>query len=78
MVFSIEWFLKSLYPYIAKYVTLFEVTTIEQDIFKAQKLDLVYFQCWMWYDILPIALRVDENLTQPNPRSHAEGVTGLV
>ena len=40
--FLLEWFLKSLLPYIAKDVSTSVVKNQDQDIFRAQQLDLIY------------------------------------
>ena len=42
--FLLEWFLKSLLPYIAKDVSTSGVQNEEQAIFRAQELDLIYAQ----------------------------------
>jgi hypothetical protein len=55
--FLLEWFLKSLQPYISKVVSTFEVTSKEEEIFKSQQLDLIYAQYGMLYEILLDALR---------------------
>jgi hypothetical protein len=53
--FMLEWFLKSLCPYISKDVSTSGVTSEEEAIFKAQQLDLIYVQSRMLYKILPNA-----------------------
>jgi hypothetical protein len=53
----LEWFLKSLLPYISKDVYTFEVMSEEEAIFKAQQLDLIYSQSGMLYEVLPNASR---------------------
>ena len=40
--FLLEWFLKSLFPYIAKDVSTSRVTNEEKAIFRAHQLDLIY------------------------------------
>ena len=40
--FLLEWFLKSLFPYISKDVSTFGVTNEEEAILKEQHLDLIY------------------------------------
>jgi hypothetical protein len=55
--FLLEWFLKSLLPYISKDVSTSRVTSEEEAIFKAQQLDLIYAQSGMLYEILPDAPR---------------------
>jgi hypothetical protein len=45
--FLLEWFLKSLQPFILKDVSTSRVTSEEDAIFKAQQLDLIYAQFGM-------------------------------
>jgi hypothetical protein len=51
--FLLEWFLKSLFPYISKDVSTSRVTSEEEAIFKSQQLDLIYSQSGMLYEIIP-------------------------
>ena len=53
--FLLEWFLKSLLPYIAKDVSTYGVQNEEQAIFRAQELDLIYAQSGLLYEIIPNA-----------------------
>jgi hypothetical protein len=55
--FLLEWFLKSLLPYISKDVSTSGVTSEEEAIFKSQQLDIIYAQSGMLYEILPDAPR---------------------
>jgi hypothetical protein len=75
--FLLEWFLKSLLPYISKDVSTSRVTSEEEAIFKAQQLDLIYAQSRMLYDILPDAPRLNYDPRQ-KPRPRADGVVGSV
>jgi hypothetical protein len=75
--FLIEWFLKSLLPYISKDVSTSGVTYEEEAIFKAQKLDLIYAQSGMLYMIVLDALRSNYYPRQ-NPEPHADGIVGSV
>ena len=50
--FLLEWFLKSLLPYIAKDVSTSGVQNEEQAIFRAQELDLIYAQSELLYEII--------------------------
>ena len=59
--FLIEWFLKSLLPYIAKDVSTSGVQNEEQAIFRVQELDLIYAQFSLLYEIIPNALRSSFN-----------------
>ena len=71
--FLLEWFLKSLLPYIAKDVSTFGVQKEEQAIFRAQELDLIYAQFGLLYDIVPNALRSSFN-PKFKPEPHADGI----
>ena len=70
--FLLEWFLKSLLPYIAKDVSTSEVKNEEQAIFRVQELDLIYAQSGLLYEIIPNAPRSSFNpkvKTGPHPNS---------
>ena len=54
--FLLEWFLKLLFPYIAKDVSTSRVQNEEQAIFRAQELDLIYAQSGLLYEIIHNAL----------------------
>jgi hypothetical protein len=71
----LEWFLKSLHPYISKDVSTSGVTSKEEAIFKGQKLHIIYSQSGMLYEILPDAPRSNYDLRQ-NPRPHVDGIVG--
>jgi hypothetical protein len=49
--FVLEWFLKSFYPYISKDVPTSGVSSEEEDIFRAQQLDLIYSHSGILYEI---------------------------
>ena len=55
--FLLEWFLKSLLPYIAKDVSTSRVQNQEYAIFRAQELDLIYAQSILLYENIPNAPR---------------------
>ena len=55
--FLLEWFLKSLLPYIAKDVSTSGVQNEEQAIFRARQLDFIYAQSGLLYEIIPNAPR---------------------
>ena len=75
--FLIEWFLKSLLPYIAKDVSTSRVQNDEQAIFRVQELDLIYAQSGLLYEIIPNALRSSfEPKVKHGP--HANGIVGCV
>jgi hypothetical protein len=73
--FLLEWFLKSLQPYISKDVSTSGVTSEEEVIFKSQQLDLIYAQSGMLYEILPDAPRSNYDPRQ-NLGPHADGIVG--
>ena len=56
MEFLLEWFLKSLLPYIMKDVSTSRVQNEEQAIFRAHELDLIYAQSGLLFEIIPNAL----------------------
>ena len=70
----LEWFLKSLLPYISKDVSTSGVTNEEESILSAQQLDLIYSQFGILYEIIPKALRPTHDVENPKPRPHANGV----
>jgi hypothetical protein len=72
----LEWFFKSLLPYISKVVSTFGVTYEEDVIFKSQQLDLIYAQFWILYEILPNTSRSNYNPRQ-NPGPHGDDIIGL-
>ena len=71
--FLLEWFLKSLLPYIAKDVSTSRVQNEEQVIFRAHELDLIYAQSELLYEIIPNTLcsSFDPKI-KPGP--HADGI----
>jgi hypothetical protein len=73
--FLLEWFLKSLQPYISKDVSTFRFTTKEEAIFKFQQLDLIYSQSGMLYKIISNALR-SKCHPRNNPRPNADVIVG--
>jgi hypothetical protein len=73
--FLLEWFLKSLFPYISKDVSTSRVMTEEEAIFKSQQLDLIYAQSGILYEIIPDAPRSNNDPRQ-NPGPHADGIIG--
>jgi hypothetical protein len=73
--FLLEWFLKSLHPYILKDVSTSRVTSEEEEILKSQQLDLIYAQYGMLYKILPDAPRSSYDPRQ-KLEPHADGIVG--
>ena len=75
--FLLEWFLKSLLPYIAKDVSTSRVQNEEQAIFRAQELDLIYTQSRLLYEIIPNAPRSSfDPKIKPGP--HVDGIVGCI
>ena len=73
--FLLEWFLKSLLPYIAKDVSTSGVQNKQQAIFRAQEFDLIYAQSGFLYEIIPNVSRSSfDPKIKPGP--HADGVVG--
>ena len=73
--FLLEWFLKSLLPYITKDVSIFKVQNEDQAIFRGQELDLIYPQFGLLYEIIPNAPRSNfDPKIKPGP--HAYGIVG--
>ena len=71
--FLLKWFLKSLLPYIAKDISTFGVQNEEQAIFRVQKLDLIYAQSGLLYEIIPNApCSSFDPKVKPGP--HADGI----
>ena len=74
----LEWFLKSLLPYISKDVSTSVINNEEEAILRAQQLDLIYSQSNILYEILPDAPRPTHSVEKPKPGPHADGVVGSV
>ena len=75
--FLVEWFLKSLLPYIAKDVSTSGVQNEDQAIFRVQELDLIYAQSSLLYEIIPNAPRSSFD-PKVKPRPHVDGIVGCV
>jgi len=76
--FLLEWFLKSLLPYISKDISTFGVTTEEEAIVKAQQLNLIYSQSGILYEIIPDAPRYNTDSLKSKFRPHADVILGSV
>jgi hypothetical protein len=74
--FILEWFLKSLHPYISKDISTSGVTTKEESIFKSQQLDLIYAQSGMLYEILLDTPQLNYDPRQ-NLGPHVDGIVGF-
>jgi hypothetical protein len=72
--FLLEWFLKSLIPYISKDIAISCVFMEEHAISKAQQLELIYSQFRMLYNIMPNAPRSTLNLSKLKSGPHANGI----
>ena len=75
--FLLEWFLKSLLPYIAKDVSTYEVKNKEQAIFRAHELVLIYAQSGLLYEIIPNAPHSSSD-PKVKPGPHDDGIVGCV
>ena len=76
--FLLEWFLKSLLPYISKDISTSGVTNEEEAILRAQQLDLIYSQSGILYEIIPEAPRPTHDAEKPKLGPHADGVVGSI
>ena len=75
--FLLELFLKLLLPYIAKDVSTSGVQNEEQAIFRVKKLDLIYAQSGLLYEIIPNALCSSFD-PKVKPRPHVDGIIGCM
>ena len=73
--FLLEWFLKSLLPYIAKDFSTSAVQNEKQGIFRVQELDLIYAQSSLLYDIIPNAPHSSFN-HKVKAAPHVDGFVG--
>ena len=73
--FLLEWFLKSLMPYIVKDDSTSGVQNEEQVIFRMQEMDLIYAQSGLLYDIIPNAPHSSFN-PKVKLGPHADGIVG--
>ena len=73
--FLLEWFLKSLLPYIVKDVSTSRMQNEEQAIFRVQELDLIYTKSDLLYEIIPNA---SHSSFDPKVKTgpHADGILG--
>ena len=76
--FLLEWFLKSLFPYICKDVSTLGVTNEEEAILRARQLDSIYSQSGILYEIIHDAPQPTHSVEKPKPRPHADGVVGSI
>ena len=54
------------------------VTTKEEAILRAQKIDLIYAQSGILYEIILDVRRSNTDFLKPNLGTHADGIMGLV
>ena len=76
--FLLEWFMKSLLPYISKDVSTSGVTFDEEVIFRAQQLDLIYSQSQILYEIFLDAPWLNIDPAKPKSRPHADVIVGYI
>jgi hypothetical protein len=76
--FLLEWFLKSLFPYISKDVSTSGVSSKEEAIFRAQQLDLIYSQSGILYKIFSDAHGSSTDPMKSNSRPHVDGIVSSV
>lgn len=76
--FLLEWFLKSLQPYISNDVSLSRVFSEEQAIFRAQKLELIYSQSGVLNKNLPDAPHSKLDLSKTKLGPHGDGIIGSI
>ena len=67
----LDWFLKTLLPYITKDVASERPQTQEEAILKAQQFDLIYAKSCYLYTIIPDALRSISSPQDTSRESHA-------
>ena len=76
--FLLEWFLKSLLPYISKDISTLGVTNEEEAIIRAQQLDFIYSQFGILYEVILEAPRPMHDVEKHKPGPHADAVVGSV
>jgi hypothetical protein len=74
--FLLEWFLRSLVPQLSKYVATLGVFSEEYAIMRAQKLELIYSQSGLLYEILPDAPCSILDKTRQRAGPHVDGIIG--
>lgn len=72
--FLVDWFWKSLQPHIYKDIEMMGSHTKEEEIFRAQQLDLIYSQSRILYQILANDPWEETGPTKVTPGPHADGV----
>jgi hypothetical protein len=74
--FLLEWFLKSLVPQLSKDVAISIVFSEEDEIMRAQQLEIIYSQSGLLYEFLPDVPRSILDKTRQRDGPHADGIVG--
>jgi hypothetical protein len=74
--FLLKWFLKSLVPWLSKYVATSRVFSEEEVIMRAQQLELFYSQSGLLYKVLRDAPWSILDKTRYRSGPHADGIVG--
>jgi hypothetical protein len=72
--FLLEWFIKSLVPWVSKDVVISWVFSEEEAIMRAQQLEIIYSQSSLLYKIFPDAPRYILDKTRKKFGPHADGI----
>ena len=72
----VDWSTMSLFPHIARDVTMGGVVTKEQAINHAQYLELVYSQSDTHYDLIPHGPQSLNDPSKTTPEAHVDGMIG--
>ena len=72
--FFLEWFLKSLLPYISKYVSNLRLTIEEEAILRSHQLELIYAHIGILYGITPDAPRSNIDFVKLKPGPHVDNI----
>jgi hypothetical protein len=74
--FLLEWFLKSLVPFLSKDVATSGVFSEEEAIMRVQQLEMIYSQSSLLYDIFPYAPRSILENDRQKSGPHVDGIVG--
>jgi hypothetical protein len=72
--FLLEWFLKSLVPVLSKDVATSRVFSEEEEIMRAQQIELIYSQYGLLYEILPDSPQSILDKARQNSGPHVDGI----
>jgi hypothetical protein len=75
-IFLLEWFLKSLVPYLSKDIETSGVFSEEEVIMRAKHRELIYSQSGLLYDIFPYAPRSILDKARHKFGPHVDGIVG--